>query len=296
MARYGRSDLQAPRYDLEAARATVGGLRPAAAAFGPVRETVPTTTESATVELPPTGASIDIRSFSVSREIPPGPVGLQALVLDAAVLAHAAHRGLGDVRLATTSGRQIPYLVEKLDEPLSVALPPLAPTGPPRGASLANPRMPGTRSYYRLVLPYASLPRARLVFETTARVFDRELIVMSEPRESDTRRASVTRSIAGRRWTHTDPGMPAAPLVIDIDLPDSRDMLVVVDEGDNQALPLLPPRLLLPAYRLRFFRASEAPCLLLYGRADLRRRATTSRSWPHNWSGRRPARSRRGRS
>ena len=268
VARYGRSDLQAPRYDLEAARATIAGLRPAAAAFGPVQEIVPTT-ESEAGQLPPTGASIDITAFSVSREIPAGPVGLQALVLDAAVLAHAAHRDLGDIRLATTSGRQIPYLVEKLDEPLSVALPPLAPTGPPRGASLANPRMPGTRSYYRLAVPYASLPRGRLVFETPARVFDRELIVMSEPRESDTRRASVTRSIAGRRWAHADPGTPAAPLVIDIDLPDSRDMLIVVDEGDNQALPLLPPRLLLPAYRLRFFRASEAPCLLLYGRADL---------------------------
>jgi hypothetical protein len=44
---------------------------------------------------------------------------------------------------------------------------------------------------------------------------------------------------------------------------------VVVDEGDNQALPLSAPRLLLPAYRLRFFPMSEAPCLLLYGQRDL---------------------------
>jgi hypothetical protein len=79
----------------------------------------------------------------------------------------------------------------------------------------------------------------------------------------------VTRSIVGRRWTHAEPETPAAPLVVDIDPPDSRNMLVVVDEGDNQALPLLPPRLLLPAYRLRFFRTGEAACLLLYGRADL---------------------------
>jgi hypothetical protein len=57
--------------------------------------------------------------------------------------------------------------------------------------------------------------------------------------------------------------------MMEIDPPDSRAMLVVVDEGDNQALPLSPPRLLLPAYRLRFFRDSETPCLLLYGRQDL---------------------------
>jgi hypothetical protein len=129
--------------------------------------------------------------------------------------------------------------------------------------------MAGARSYYRLLLPYASLPRARLVFETTARVFDRELIVMFEPQQSDLRRASVTRSIAGRRWAHADPDTPAPPLVLDVEPPDSRNMLVVVDEGDNQALPLSPPRLLLPAYRLRFFRDSETPCLLLYGQKNL---------------------------
>jgi hypothetical protein len=269
VARYGRADLPSPRYDLEAERATVGNLRAAVAAFGPVRKILPTTAGSGASQLPPTGASIDLKSFAVSREIPPGPAGLQALLLDAAVLAHASQRGLGDIRIATTSGRQIPYLLERLDEPLSVRLSPPAPTAPPGGALLANPRMSGTRSYYRLELPYASLPRARLVFETTARVFDREVIVMSEPRESDARRASVTRSIVGRRWTHAEPETPAAPLVVDIDPPDSRNMLLVVDEGDNQALPLLPPRLLLPAYRLRFFRTSEAACLLLYGRADL---------------------------
>jgi hypothetical protein len=269
VARYGRTDLAAPRYDLEAARTTVAALRPAGAAFGPAREAAPATTGPETGQALAAGAPIDLRSFRVSREIPAGSAGLQALALDAAALAHASHRGLEDVRIATTSGRQIPYLVEKLDEPLPVALPPLAPTTPPRGASIANQRMAGTRSYYRLTLPYASLPHARLVFETPARVFDRELIVMSEPRQSDSRRASVTRSIAGRRWAHADPDTPAPPLVIDIDPADSTDLLVVVDEGDNQALPLSPPRLLLPAYRLRFFRDSEAPCLLLYGQRDL---------------------------
>jgi len=152
---------------------------------------------------------------------------------------------------------------------LSVVLPPLEPSTPPRGAAVANLRMSGARSYYRLQLPYASLPRARLVFETAARVFERELIVMSEPQQSDTRRSSVTRWVSGRRWSHADPDTPAPALVLEIAPPDSRTMLVIVDEGDNQALPLSPPRLLLPAYRLRFFRDTDAPCLLLYGQDDL---------------------------
>jgi hypothetical protein len=217
----------------------------------------------------PAGAAIDPRSFAFSRGIPGGPPGLQALVLDAAVLAHAGRRDLGDVRIATAAGVEIPYLVEKLDEPLTVQLPPLEPTAPPRGAAVANPRMPGTRNYYRLQLPFESLPPARLVLETPARVFDREIIVMSEPRQSDTRRSSVTRSITGRRWTHADPEAPAQPLIIDVSPPDSRTMIVIVDEGDNQALPLLPPRLLLPAYRLRFLRDTDAPSLLLYGQKNL---------------------------
>jgi hypothetical protein len=44
---------------------------------------------------------------------------------------------------------------------------------------------------------------------------------------------------------------------------------VIVDEGDNSALPLTSARILLPAYRLRLFRERDATLRLAYGRDDL---------------------------
>jgi len=43
----------------------------------------------------------------------------------------------------------------------------------------------------------------------------------------------------------------------------------MVEEGDNAALPLGRPKLLLPGYRLRFFREDEGALSLLYGNRDL---------------------------
>ena len=48
-----------------------------------------------------------------------------------------------------------------------------------------------------------------------------------------------------------------------------RDVLVIVEEGDNSPLPLDSARLLLPAYRLRLFRERDAALRLAYGRDDL---------------------------
>ena len=45
-------------------------------------------------------------------------------------------------------------------------------------------------------------------------------------------------------------------------------MLLIVEEGDNQPLPITAIRLLLPGWQLRFFRPA-GPLRLLYGRADL---------------------------
>ena len=48
-------------------------------------------------------------------------------------------------------------------------------------------------------------------------------------------------------------------------------MLVVVEEGDNEPLPIATARALLPAYRIRLFRAPDARLRVAYGRADLSR-------------------------
>ena len=44
---------------------------------------------------------------------------------------------------------------------------------------------------------------------------------------------------------------------------------MLVEEGDNTPLPITSARILLPAYRLRFFREPGATLRLAYGRQDL---------------------------
>src|SRR4029079_10690812 len=95
--------------------------------------------------------------------------------------AALAHSSLGDVRIATADGHQVPFLVERLAEPLAVKLP-----APER---LTSGRDPSTRSRYRIRLPYAGLPASRLVVQTDARVFDRQVELQMLPTASDDPRA-----------------------------------------------------------------------------------------------------------
>ena len=64
----------------------------------------------------------------------------------------------------------------------------------------------------------------------------------------------------------------------------------IVDEGDNAPLPITAARLLLPSYRLRFFRPAGATLRLVYGRDDLQRAAVRSRAPGAARDGRRGAR------
>jgi hypothetical protein len=52
---------------------------------------------------------------------------------------------------------------------------------------------------------------------------------------------------------------------------NGTELFVIVDEGDNAPLPLGAGRLLLPAYRVRFFRDGTSNLRLMYGRTDLDR-------------------------
>src|SRR5262249_13901558 len=62
---------------------------------------------------------------------------------------------------------------------------------------------------------------------------------------------------------------PAQPLTLRLGPVDSRELFVVVEEGDNSSLPIASARVLLPAYRLRFYRDRDATLRLAYGQPDL---------------------------
>lgn len=262
-ARYGNARLTAPRYDLEAVRDSVHAIVMAAARWGEPVERAPVAAVAPEVSgLHRTGAAIDAKTFRWVRSIPAGPPGLTALTLDAAVLAHSH---IGDVRIARGDGRQVPYIVERLEEPLRIDLPALeaAPSPENGGATLTE---------YRLRMPYDSLPASRLVLTTGARVFRRQLRVevVRPPALHDGRRGPWRDVVASSIWTHADEGTAALPLTLQLPALRSGEAYLVVEEGDNSRLPIAAPTLLLPTYRLRFYRdrADEA-LTLLYGRPGL---------------------------
>jgi hypothetical protein len=211
--------------------------------------------------MPTEGAAIDLPAFRWVRQIPRGHDGLTALRLDAAVLARSP--ALADVRLVDAAGRQVPYVVEHVGEPLVVPLaPPVsAPTPEDQG------RPGGTT--YRLELPYRRLPDARLVLETSERVFERRVVVRADRRRDAGPRTEPIVRLHTATWRHADLRHPASALTIPLPPLDGTTVWIDVDDGDNRPLPIASVRLLLPTRRLRFVRTSGMDPVLAYGAPDL---------------------------
>jgi hypothetical protein len=238
----GDPRLGPPRYDLEALRDELDPGRTAAARWGPALAP-PAAEAPAGLDGGP-GAMLE-GGFRFRRPVPPGTPGLTALALDAHVLAHSPN--LWDLRLLDPERRQIPYLLERRDEPLSLEL--ALPQGQPKGRA----------TLYALALPQAGLPASRLVLETDARVFTRRLRLLEDA-------DGATRQLAAADWTHQDPETPAPPLVVTLPAVAAAQVTLELDEGDNRPLPLKAARLLLPGWRLRFFQP-QGPLELCYGLA-----------------------------
>jgi hypothetical protein len=268
VARYGDRTLQAPAYDLEAARPTIDLASARDATWGePVRVTPAPAAGDPGPLAPSPGAELDPATFRHARAISGAP-GLSALTLDAAVLAHS--RGpsarFADVRILDDVNRQIPYLLERRDEPQAVQLP-LAPRDASSLPDLGSAR--GRQSVYAITLPYPNLPPPKLVLETSERVFQRQIRIGVE-REPDRRhRDRWFQPIGAATWRHADRMSAAPALSIDLQPVDAVTVLIAVDEGDNAALPITSAQVLLPTYRVRFYRPESSLLRLVYGRDDL---------------------------
>ena len=267
LARFGAGRLDRPRYDLEAARGAItrdGAPVPAGARWG---ETRPGPAQAARPTSPPAvpgGAALDLSDFRVSRAILQGPPGLTALRLDAAVLAESPD--LSDVRIASASGLQVPYLLETLGEPSIVRLPAPRRTEDPRPRS--GPGEAGRLSFHRLELPYESLPAMRLELRTSTRVFARRVEVLRERLGGRPETAGTFAVVAASAWESADPEREAPVLLLDLPAGVGRTLHVSVDDGDNAPLPIARAALHLPTHRLRFVRGEEA-LSLVQGREGL---------------------------
>jgi hypothetical protein len=269
VARYGDAGASAPMYDLEAARPSIRIDDVPQASWGeprPLTEPPPRPREAATPP-PDPGAPIDLAGFRVERALPAAPEGLAAVALDAHALANS--RGpdarFADVRIVDTAGRQMPYLVERRQEPLLLDLQvqPFA----PKSRDL-RPDARAQRSTYLVSLPMGNLPPLRLVLETSARVFQRQVQVGVERAPDRRHREAWFDQAASSGWQHADASTPAPPLTFQIQPGADASLAIVVYEGDNQPLPIAAARALLPSYRLRFYHPGGA-LRLVYGRDDL---------------------------
>jgi hypothetical protein len=267
-ARYGNATLAAPQYDIEAARPQIalGSVRQAV--WGePRARSADENAAGAAPALPAVGSALDPTLFKFVRTIPSGEARLITVPLDGAALAHSASGGaaFSDVRVIDAGGRQIPYLVERASEPLTVDIDLERLQTAPRSVPPAR----SARSIYRARLPFRRLPASRLVLPTSARVFDRVVTVGVEREPHERRRDVWLDQIFATRWMHADQDSPAVALTAVVPSIDSTDLLVIVDEGDNAPLPIGRAQLLLPAYRLRLFRPAATALRVAYGRADL---------------------------
>lgn len=266
IARFGNPELSPPQYDLEASRDAIARLRTMEAHWGEMHEEKPVAESTASNPLPIAGALLDVGSFRYARKIPDGRPGLNALRLDPAVLANSR---MSDLRIAGADKRQIPYLIEKQDEPLTVELPSPERTSAPAARTGSGQQTSGSTSYYRLRLPYANLPGSRLVLTTSSRVFQRGVGVLLEKNPYNERQEPWTYRIASAIWSHTDPDTPALPLLLPLASALPAEAVLMVEEGDNSPLQMASASLLLPSYRLRFFRPAGDNLLLYYGDSRL---------------------------
>ena len=209
------------------------------------------------------GPRIEPGEFAYARTLPRGPAELVAVRLDAAVLAHSTFTTAGrfaDLRIVDGQSRQVPYLVERLDEPLRVPL------------SLVSQvtTAPNGRSVYVVVLPHAGLPASTLVLRTSANVFRREVLVDAMRRVDGAGREQAFNVVPRTAWRHDQAsGTAAPPLSLDLPAPGSERLQLTVSEGDNVPLPISGVELQLPAYQVRFQRPADTPLSMLYGRPDL---------------------------
>jgi hypothetical protein len=269
VARYGNKTLQRPSYDLEAVRGSVDLRRLPDAHWG--ADTALTAAKPAAQSslLSNAGPGLDPSVFTTARPIASPSAGLVALRLDAHALSNSLgpSRRFADVRVLDGSNHQIPYLVERRDEPLSIDLP-LTPARDSKAEEL-KPAKERSRSVYAVTLPYPRMPASTLVIETSARVFQRTSWVGIDRGPDRYRRDPWFDVKASQTWRHADAETAAQPLTVPLRTMDETELRLAIDEGDNAPLPITSARLLLPAYRLRFYSPAGESLRLVYGRQDL---------------------------
>jgi hypothetical protein len=209
------------------------------------------------------GAPLDPKPFTYSRSFETGPAGWKRLALDGHALALSYD--LSDLRLVTEADVQVPYALEKPAKPIRIPLPALQKTEPPSARN-----RPAT-SFYKVELPFPSLPRSTLNLQAKEPVFEREITVYAPQTDRDRRLdRSLLDALFSGTYAHRDRTSPPEPFEIQLPPVRGRVLFIEVHERDNAPLTLGRPEIELTAYRLRFYVERPQTLRLLYGQPNLR--------------------------
>jgi hypothetical protein len=197
------------------------------------------------------GAPLDTAGWRFRKPVTLTRAGAQELELDLDVLAHV-QPGFDDLRLLRGSN-QVPFLLE----PTAVFR-----TLVPTVTAANDPERPRV-SRWRLTLPQAGLPVARLTATSPTPLFRRELVLYEEV--PDERGSKHRRVLGSASWTQ-QPDQPAAPWSLSwAGAPETDTLFLETDNGDNPAIALAKLELSYPATRLAFKSDSTEGLHLYYG-------------------------------
>ncbi len=211
--------------------------------------------------LPARGAVVDSSDWRFVRRLHiQGADDLYALTLDPSD-AGRGRADLADVRLVDAADRQVPYVVERGVETVSLPLE-TAPAQPLQGR--------GRRSAVQLRVPTGALPAQIALAAVEVRMaesyFRRAATVSVPAADSPQGRRVVATTIL----SSTDrAGATGAIVRIPLGAVAAPDLVLEIDDGDNAPLTVLSATGLVPVPRLTF-KATAGEYRLLFGNDDVR--------------------------
>jgi hypothetical protein len=190
------------------------------------------------------GAPISLTGWGYRKKIEIKADGVQQLDLDLETLARAAS-DLRDMRIVR-DGQQYPYVTEHADKSRRYA---------PIVDAITDAKRP-TMSIWRIHLPAEGAPVTRIVCQTRAPLFDRQ-VTLSETTDDG------RRFLGSAHWVRT-PYDASKTLVLSLsDRPVTDSLVLEMDNGDNPGIALDNFQCEFPTVRL-LFRAPTMPETFLY--------------------------------
>lgn len=196
------------------------------------------------------GSGLKLSDWSNRREVKVAGAGVHLLELDLAALA-AAQPSLSDVRLVRDD-KQVPYILERTSFSRSLDL--SIETAPdPKAVNVSR---------WRVTLPRSGAPITMLSFATSASLFERTFRVFERRRSGTGDGYEV--ELAREQWKKV-PGEVQDSITFPIEKPDTAELWIETDNGDNPAIPLTRVRAFYPVRRLLFRTQAEEELTLLCG-------------------------------